>query len=119
MDDGLFDRIAGELSGPIRQLRRFLYSSACAGRGCAAPRSAGADSWALAALFILSAMAVNLRGARDVGQSSKLGAGFVLGAFALMVITWLVRGPSPHAVLGIVTRDLALNNPSALLLGMS
>ncbi len=75
--------------------------------------------WALAALFILSAMAVNLRGARDVGQSSKLGAGFVLGAFALMVITWLVRGPSPHAVLGIVTRDLALNNPSALLLGMS
>ena len=75
--------------------------------------------WALAALFILSAMAVNLRGARDVGQSSKLGAGFVLGAFALMVITWLVRGPSPHAVLEIVTRDLALNNPSALLLGMS
>ena len=75
--------------------------------------------WALAALFILSAMAVNLRGARDVGQSSKLGAGFVLGAFALMVITWLVRGTSPHAVLGIVTRDLALNNPSALLLGMS
>jgi amino acid transporter len=75
--------------------------------------------WALAALFILSAMAVNLRGARDVGQSSKLGAGFVLGAFALMVITWVVRGPSPHAVLGIVTRDLALNNPSALLLGMS
>jgi amino acid transporter len=75
--------------------------------------------WALAALFILSAMAVNLRGARDVGQSSKLGAGFVLGAFALMVITWLLRGPSPHAVLGIVMRDLALNNPSALLLGMS
>ena len=75
--------------------------------------------WAIAALFILSAMAVNLRGARDVGQSSKIGAGFVLGAFALMVITWLVRGPSPHAVLGIVTRDLALNNPSALLLGMS
>src|SRR5580704_520705 len=61
--------------------------------------------WALAALFILSAMAVNLRGARDVGQSSKLGAGFVLGAFALMVITWLLRGPSPHAVLGIVMRD--------------
>jgi amino acid transporter len=75
--------------------------------------------WALAALFILSAMAVNLRGARDGGQSSKLGAGFVLGAFALMVITWLLRGPSPHAVLGIVMRDLALNNPSALLLGMS
>jgi len=70
-------------------------------------------------LFISSAMAVNLRGARDVGQSSKLGAAFVLSAFAVMVITWLVRGPSPHAVIGIVTRDLAAHNPSALLLGIS
>jgi len=75
--------------------------------------------WAMAALFILSAMAVNLRGARDVGQSSKIGAGFVLGTFALMVITWLVRGPSPHAAIGVVTRDLAAKNPSALLLGLS
>ena len=75
--------------------------------------------WAMAALFISSAMAVNLRGARDVGQSSKIGAGFVLATFALMVITWLARGPSAHAVMGIVTRDLTARNPSALLLGLS
>jgi amino acid transporter len=75
--------------------------------------------WAMAVLFISSAMAVNLRGARDVGQSSKIGAGFVLATFALMVITWLARGPSAHAVMGIVTRDLTTRNPSALLLGLS
>ncbi len=97
----------------------FFVPALAPGADVPHPRLLALIRWALAALFILSAMAVNLRGARDVGQSSKLGAGFVLGAFALMVITWLVRGPSPHAVLGIVTRDLALNNPSALLLGMS
>jgi amino acid transporter len=75
--------------------------------------------WAVAAAFILSAMAVNLRGARDVGRSSKVGAGFVLGAFALMVVTWLMRGPAAHAVLGMVTGDLSKSNPSALLLGLS
>jgi amino acid transporter len=75
--------------------------------------------WAVAAAFILSAMAVNLRGARDVGRSSKIGAGFVLGAFALMVGTWLVRGPAAHDVLGVVTRDFAASNPSAFLLGLS
>jgi amino acid transporter len=75
--------------------------------------------WALAAAFILSAMAVNLLGARDVGRSSKIGAGFVLGAFALLVITWLVRGTANHAVAGIMTRDLATSNPRALLLGLS
>jgi amino acid transporter len=75
--------------------------------------------WAVAAAFILSAMGVNLRGARDVGGSSKLSGSFVLGAFALLVIIWLVRGPAAHDVVGIVTRDLATSNPSALLLGVS
>jgi amino acid transporter len=75
--------------------------------------------WAMAVLFILSAMAVNLLGARDVGQSSKISAAFVLGAFAVMVITWLLRGPSPHVAIGIVVHDLAANNPTALLLGLS
>jgi len=75
--------------------------------------------WAIAALFILSAMAVNLLGARDVGQSSKLSAAFVLGAFAVMVIAWLLRGPSPHVAIGVVTHDLAASNPKALLLGLS
>jgi amino acid transporter len=75
--------------------------------------------WAVAAAFILSAMAVNLRGARDVGRSSKIGAGFILGAFALMVATWLARGPAAHDVVGIVTRDLARSDPRALLLGLS
>jgi amino acid transporter len=97
----------------------FFIPELAPGAAVAHPGLLALARWAMALLFILSAMAVNLRGARDVGQSSKLGAAFVLGAFAVMVITWLVRGPSPHAVIGIVTRDLAAHNPSALLLGIS
>ena len=97
----------------------FFIPALAPGADVAHPGLIALMRWAMAVVFILSAMAVNLRGARDVGQSSKIGAGFVLGAFALMVITWLVRGPSPHAVIGVVTRDLAAHNPSALLLGLS
>jgi amino acid transporter len=97
----------------------FFIPALAPGADVSHPGAVALMRWAMAVVFILSAMAVNLRGARDVGQSSKLGAGFVLGVFALMVTTWLVRGPSPHAVMGIVSRDLAANNPSALLLGLS
>ena len=75
--------------------------------------------WLIAIVFILSAMAVNLRGARDVGSSSKLSATFVLSAFGVLVLMWLVRGPAPGAVFGLIKRDLATSNPAALLLGLS
>ncbi len=75
--------------------------------------------WLLAVLFILSGMAVNLRGAREVGGSSKVSASFILGAFGVLVLTWLVRGPAPSAVIGFVAHDLAGSKPAALLLGLS
>jgi amino acid transporter len=75
--------------------------------------------WLLAIVFILSAMAVNLRGARNVGGSSKAAAAFVLGAFAALILTWLIRGPSPGAVLGMARLGLSTHNASTLLLGLS
>src|SRR5271155_5078529 len=42
VDHGIFHRPDGELSSPIRKLRIFLHSRACARRRRVAPRSAGA-----------------------------------------------------------------------------
>jgi amino acid transporter len=75
--------------------------------------------WLVAVIFIASTAAVNLRGARDVGRSSKYSAAFVLGAFVVMVLTSLVRGPAPSTVVGIVSHDLMATTPGALLLGLS
>jgi len=79
----------------------------------------GPVRWFVAAMVIVSAMAVNLLGARDVGRSAKLSATFVLGAFALLVLAWLKRGPPLGTVGGVVARDLAYNHKGALLLGLS
>ena len=42
--------------------------------------------WLIALLVILTGMAINLRGAREVGGSAKINAGIVLGAFALLLM---------------------------------
>jgi len=97
----------------------FFIPAIAPGADSAHPGMIAFLRWVVALVFILTAMAVNLRGARDVGRSSKIGAGFVLGSFALTVIIWLVRGPGPGSVVGLVARDLAKSNPTALLLGLS
>ena len=75
--------------------------------------------WLIGVLFIASATVVNLRGVRDVGRSSKFGAAFVLGAFALMVIGSMLRNPAPGAIMSILRQDLLTRSPSTLLLGLS
>ena len=75
--------------------------------------------WLIAVLFIASAAVVNLHGVRDVGRSSKFGAAFVLGAFALMVAASMLRNPAPGAVLSLLRQDLLTRSPGALLLGLS
>jgi amino acid transporter len=75
--------------------------------------------WLLAVAFIFTAMAVNFRGARNVGRSSKFGAAFVLGAFGALVLNWLERAPAPAAVFSILRQDLGTHNRAVLLLGLS
>lgn len=75
--------------------------------------------WLVAALVIVTAMTVNLRGSRDVGRSAKGSATVVLGAFALLVLAWLRRGPAAGAVTGMVVHDLAATQKGTLLLGLS
>ncbi|MGH9746963.1 MAG: APC family permease [Candidatus Acidiferrales bacterium] len=75
--------------------------------------------WLAAVAVIVSATAVNLRGAKNVGRWAKFGAAFVTGAFATMVLAWVHRGPPMSGVTHLVRSDLAGNHRGALLLGLS
>ena len=75
--------------------------------------------WFIAFLVTITAMAVNLRGSREVGSSAKIGATFVLGAFVMLIIAWLAWGPAPGNAFLIIREDLASHRASALLLGIS
>jgi amino acid transporter len=75
--------------------------------------------WGLAMLVVLSAMATNLRGARDVGASALGSAALVLGAFALLVVVAFAGGGATAHPLQVVLSDLADSHPSALLIGLS
>jgi len=78
-----------------------------------------AARWLLAVLFIASGVALNLRGAREVGRSAKISAYIVLASFALLVLVWLKLGPVPASVVNFISRDLTSNHRGALLLGLS
>ena len=75
--------------------------------------------WLVALLVIVSAMIINLRGARDVGRSAIVAAALVLGTFVVLVILGFVNGPSPTAGVSVVARDLTAGHQGALLLGLS
>lgn len=75
--------------------------------------------WLAAVLVIASAMAVNLRSAKDVGRAAKVGAVLVLGAFAVMILVWLRRSADPAGVIGIVRNDFAVEHKGTLLLVLS
>jgi amino acid transporter len=64
-------------------------------------------------------MIVNLRGARDVGRSSKLCTIFVLSAFGLVVGTWLIASSSTKNVVGLISHDLSSGHAGALLVALS
>jgi amino acid transporter len=87
-----------------------------------ATHGAGAGAlirWLVAVLMIASAMVVNLRGARDVGRFAEMGACFVLGAFLLLVVFWLVHAGGPATAAAVVMQDLGASHKGVLLLGLS
>ena len=75
--------------------------------------------WVIATLVIASGMGLNLLGAREVGRWAKVGAYIVLGAFVLLLLIWLKRGPAAGASIGIIGRDLSAGHRGVLLLGLS
>ena len=80
--------------------------------------SISVSRWPLAVLFIASGVALNLRGAREVGRSTKVSSYIVLASFVLLVLVWLKVGPMP-SVVDFIRRDLASSHKGALLLGLS
>jgi amino acid transporter len=75
--------------------------------------------WLVCVLVVASGMTLNLRGARDVGNSAMASTYFVLGVFVLFLIVWFARIPSAGAFVGILHNDFAAEHRGALLLGLS
>jgi amino acid transporter len=75
--------------------------------------------WLLAFLVAATGTIVNLRGSREVGSSAKVGASIVLGAFVMLLLTWIVWGPGAGATLGVLRQDFGVHRQGALLLGLS
>ena len=74
--------------------------------------------WLLAVIFIAFGVALNLRGARGVGRSAKIGAYIVLASFTLLVYVWLKAGPAP-SIVGFLSRSLVSVREGGPLLGLS
>jgi amino acid transporter len=75
--------------------------------------------WLLAVLVIVSATAVNWRGAKAVGRSAELSVVLVLGAFAVLVVVGLGRPGALHTALQAIAGQLDLGRKGALLVGLS
>jgi amino acid transporter len=75
--------------------------------------------WVLAVLFIAAGVALNLRSAREVGNSAKVSAYFVLMALAMLLLVWLKFGLVPASLVDFIRRDLTSNHKGAVLLGLS
>ncbi len=75
--------------------------------------------WLAAFVVLLLVTIINLRGSKEVGISAKLGASIVLGAFLMLVLSWIIWGDGPTKSLSIVRTDLATHRSGALLLAIS
>ena len=75
--------------------------------------------WLLAVLVIVSATAVNWRGAKAVGRYAELSVVLVLGAFAVLVLVGLGRSGALHAAFQAIARELDPERKGALLVGLS
>ena len=81
--------------------------------------SAALIRWLVAVLVIVTATAVNLRGAVDVGAWAIGSAIFILACFVVLVLVWVAHGSGPAVAIGAVRADLSRGRPEALLLGLS
>ncbi len=75
--------------------------------------------WLLAFLVTVTGTVVNLRGSKEVGSSAKIGASIVLGAFVMLVLTWIMWGQSPGTTFSVLRQDFGTHRQGALLLGLS
>lgn len=75
--------------------------------------------WLLAVLVIISATAVNWRGAKMVGRYAELSVVLVLGTFAVLVLAGLGRPGALHAATHAITGSLDPERRGALLVGLS
>lgn len=75
--------------------------------------------WFLAFLVTVTGMVVNLRGSREVGSSAKIGATIVLCAFVMLILAWVLWGPSAGRTFGVLRQDFATERRGTLLLGLS
>src|SRR6516165_4227926 len=97
----------------------FFFPSLGTSADSAHPGTGALVRWLAAVLMIASAMAVNLRSAKDVGRTAKAGAAFVLGAFLVMILLWLRRSVDPGALVGVVRNDFGAEHKGGLLLVLS
>ncbi|MFI5183764.1 MAG: APC family permease [Vicinamibacteria bacterium] len=79
----------------------------------------GLTRWLLAVLVILSATAVNWRGAKAVGRYAELSMALVLGAFAILVLAGLGRPGGLRAATLAIAGSLDPGRKGALLVGLS
>lgn len=75
--------------------------------------------WLIGVAVIVTAMVINLRGAREVGRSAIAGTSLVLGSFLVLVAVWLAHGHGLAKAALVVSRDLGVEHKGALLLGLS
>jgi len=97
----------------------FFFPALATSSDASHPGFGPALRWLVAVLVTVTAMIVNLRGARDVGRSSKLSTIFVLGAFAVLVLVWLQRGTGFTPVTHLLREDMHSARAGAWLVALS
>jgi amino acid transporter len=97
----------------------FFFPAMAASSDAAHPGFGPVLRWLFAVFVTVTAMVVNLRGARDVGRSSKVSTIFVLGAFAMLVLVWLQRGTAFKPVVHLLIEDMHSARAGAWLIALS
>ena len=97
----------------------FFFPALAASSDASHPGFGPALRWLVAVLVTVTAMIVNLRGARDVGRSSKFSTIFVLGAFAMLVLVRLQRGTGFTPVMHLLREDMHSARAGAWLVALS
>jgi len=97
----------------------FFFPALATSSDASHPGFGPALRWLVAVLVTVTAMIVNLRGARDVGRSSKFSTIFVLGAFAMLVLVWLQRGTGFTPVMHLLREDMHSARAGAWLVALS
>ncbi|MBS1839828.1 MAG: APC family permease [Acidobacteria bacterium] len=97
----------------------YFIPALSASSGVLAPGMSALLRWLVAFGMVVVVTILNLRGSREVGISTKVGASIVVGAFSLLILCWITWGSGIGTSIGIVRADLATHRGGALLLAIS